>query len=370
MLKEKIKIISVVGARPNFMKVAPLHRAFKKYSDKIQHLIVHTGQHYDQNMSDVFFSDLEMPHPDYFLGVGSGSHAEQTAKVMVEFEKICIKEKPQLVIVVGDVNSTLACSITAVKLGIKVAHIEGGLRSFDREMPEEINRIATDAICDFCFLTEQSAVDNLKKENFPPDKMFLVGNTMIDSQFYALETAKKSDILQRMNLEKGEYVLVTIHRPSNVDEPSQLKDLTMILKNLSKMRKIVFPVHPRTRKNIESFGLLESVTDERLILAEPFGYIDFLALMMNCDFVLTDSGGIQEETTVLGIPCITIRPTTERPVTVESGTNVLIYPEKEKIEKALDEMLSLPRKNGVTPPLWDGKAAERIAEIIINQCLN
>lgn len=369
MVKTKKKIISVVGARPNFMKVAPLHRAFKKYPDLIEHLIVHTGQHYDKNMSDVFFRDLEMPHPDYFLGIGSGSHAEQTARVMIEFENILILEKPDMVIVVGDVNSTVACSITAIKMGVKVAHVEGGLRSFDRSMPEEINRIATDSICNFCFLTEQSAIDNLNKENFPKENMFLVGNTMIDSQFYALETAKKSDILAKMNLKQGEYVLVTIHRPSNVDEPQQLKDLAEILAELSKNRKVVFPVHPRTRKNLQSFGLTNEMNDKRIILAEPFGYIDFLALMINCDFVLTDSGGIQEETTVLGIPCITIRPTTERPVTVESGTNILIYPEKEKIRKALGEMLSGPRKQGTVPPLWDGKAAERISEIIITQLL-
>ncbi len=371
MNNNKKKIISVVGARPNFMKVAPIHRAFLKYADSVEHLIVHTGQHYDAKMSDVFFQDLEMPQPNFFLGIGSGSHAEQTARVIIEFEKVLLQTKPDLVIVVGDVNSTIACSLTAVKMGIKVAHIEGGLRSFDRTMPEEINRIATDSICDYCFLTETSAVENLMKEGFPKERMFLVGNTMIDSQYNALERASESNILANLNLSPKDYVLATIHRPSNVDEPEQLKSLIGILSDLSKQRKIVFPVHPRTKKNIENYGLLgEGVDSSRIILTEPVGYIDFLALMENSDFVLTDSGGIQEETTVLGVPCITIRPSTERPVTCELGTNVLVYPSEENIRKALEEMLTLPRKSGTIPPLWDGHTAERIADIIINKCLN
>ncbi|MFC2131769.1 non-hydrolyzing UDP-N-acetylglucosamine 2-epimerase, partial [Bacteroidota bacterium] len=246
----KKKVISVVGARPNFMKVAPIHRAFQKYNDKFEHLIVHTGQHYDETMSDAFFRDLDMPHPAYFLGVGSASHAAQTAKIMIEFEKVCIEAKPDLVIVVGDVNSTIACALTAIKLGIKVAHVEAGLRSRDRTMPEEINRIATDSICDYCFVTEQSGLDNLKNEGFDTDKIFFTGNTMIDSQVYAMPNAKGSDILDKLSLKEKEYILITLHRPSNVDNKEQLQSILEIFAEVSSQRKVVFPIHPRTRKNI------------------------------------------------------------------------------------------------------------------------
>jgi UDP-N-acetylglucosamine 2-epimerase (non-hydrolysing) len=362
-------VISVVGARPNFMKVAPIYRAFKKYENKVKHLIVHTGQHYDKTMSDAFFQDLEMPHPDYFLGVGSGSHAVQTAKIMVEFEKVCIESKPDLVLVVGDVNSTIACALTAIKLGIKVAHIESGLRSRDRSMPEEINRIATDSICDYCFVTEQSGLDNLKKEGFDSDRVFFTGNTMIDSQFYALENAKKSEILKKLNLNPKDYILITLHRPSNVDEKEQLKQILEIFNEISDKRKVVFPIHPRTRKNITEFGLDSLINNNpNLIFTEPVGYIVFLALMQNSDFVLTDSGGIQEETTALGIHCITVRTTTERPVTVELGTNKLIEPLPEQIRITIREFLEGIRPESKTSiPLWDGKAAERITEIIVNK---
>jgi UDP-N-acetylglucosamine 2-epimerase (non-hydrolysing) len=364
------KVISVVGARPNFMKVAPLDRAFKKYSDKIRHLIVHTGQHYDYSMSDAFFRDLDMPQPAYFLGVGSGSHAEQTAKIILEFEKVCLKEKPDLVIVVGDVNSTIGCVLTAVKLGIKTAHIEAGLRSFDRTMPEEINRKATDAICDWCFVTEQSAVDNLLREGFDKENIFFVGNTMIDSQYYAKSKAINAKTHEKYHLNPKEYVLVTIHRPSNVDESEQLNMLLRVLENLSTSRNVIFPVHPRTKKNIESYGIGKAlVNSSKLTLCEPLGYIDFLSLMLNSDFVITDSGGIQEETTVLGIPCITIRTTTERPSTVELGTNVLVYPDFEHISSAISNILDKPRKNGIVPPLWDGNTSERITEIIAEKLL-
>lgn len=362
------KVISVVGARPNFMKVAPIDKAFKKFPDKVEHLIVHTGQHYDERMSDAFFQDLQMPRPAYFLGVGSGSHAEQTARVMVEFEKVCLKEKPDLVVVVGDVNSTIACILTAVKLGIKTAHIEGGLRSRDRSMPEEINRMATDAICDYCFVTEQSAVDNLLKENFQADKIFFTGNVMIDSQFQALEAARKSNVASRLGLTDKKYVLITIHRPSNVDEPEQLRMLLETLAELSDHRTVVFPVHPRTTKNIAAFHLDNTIGNKKeLKFIEPLGYIDFLSLMMNSDFVVTDSGGIQEETTALGIPCITIRTTTERPSTVEIGTNILINPDRESILIEFNKLLNGVRKKGTVPKMWDGKASERIVEIIINQ---
>jgi UDP-N-acetylglucosamine 2-epimerase (non-hydrolysing) len=369
--KGKKKIISVVGARPNFMKVAPIDRALKEYRGEIKHLIVHTGQHYDKSMSDAFFKDLEMPHPAYFLGAGSGTHAEQTSKIILEFEKVCLKEKPELVLVVGDVNSTIACALTAVKLGIKVAHVEGGLRSRDRTMPEEINRIATDAISDYCFVTERSAVKNLKYEGFKSKNIFLVGNTMIDSQFYAKSKAEKSDILKKLKLDKKSYILITLHRPTNVDDKERLKDMLEIFQEISEKTKIVFPVHPRTRKNIDNFGLSGLTKgSENIILTEPLGYIDFLALMMNSDFVLTDSGGIQEETTSLGIHCLTIRTSTERPVTIERGTNLLIKPERNNILVWIKKYLNgqRPEKKGRIP-YWDGKSSERIVRIIRNKIL-
>lgn len=359
------RVISVVGARPNFMKVAPLHRAFLAYSSEIEHCICHTGQHYDPKMSDAFFNDLDMPTPRFFLGVGSGSHAEQTARVMVEFEKVCLEYKPDLVIVVGDVNSTIACSLVASKLHIPTAHVESGLRSFDRTMPEEINRIATDAICHYCFVTEQSGIENLLHDGFSEERMFFVGNTMIDSLHYALPKANESSILRDLNLESGKYVLMTIHRPSNVDSQEQLTMLLEIFATLSKERTVVFPVHPRTRKNIELFGLSSLLEQNPSIkLIDPQGYVPFLALMQNADFVMTDSGGIQEETTALGVPCLTLRTTTERPSTVELGTNILIQPNRESIESSIDAMLNQKRKEGIVPPLWDGNAAERIVSQI------
>ncbi|HYK88408.1 MAG TPA: UDP-N-acetylglucosamine 2-epimerase (non-hydrolyzing) [Acidobacteriota bacterium] len=359
------KVISVVGARPNYMKVAPVHRAFERYRDSIEHLIVHTGQHYSQSMSDAFFEDLKMPEPAEFLDVGSASHAEQTARIMVRFEKVCLERKPDLVLVAGDVNSTIACALTATKCGIRAGHIEGGLRSFDRTMPEEINRIATDAICDYCFVTEQSGLDNLKKEGFPAERAFFVGNTMIDSLHFAMPAARSCGILPKMGLCPHEYALVTLHRPSNVDEPGQLRRILEILAELSRRRIVVVPLHPRTRKNVDLFGLqsvIESAPGLRVI--DPLGYIHFLGLVLEADFVLTDSGGIQEETTALGIPCITMRTTTERPVTCEIGTNILVHPEAEKLRQAIADMMDKPRKVGRVPPLWDGRAAERIAEIL------
>ena len=355
------KVISVVGARPNFMKIAPVHRAFGKYADTVEHKIVHTGQHYDFRMSSAFFRDLQMPEPAVFMNVGSGSHAVQTAKVMVEFEKVCLNEKPDLVLVAGDVNSTVAAALTAVKLDIPVAHIEGGLRSGDRKMPEEINRIATDAICDYCFTTEPDAEENLRRENFPAEHIFEVGNTMIDSQKFAIPAADKCDILARLGLQTGKYVPITIHRPSNVDEPEQLEMLLKVLSRLSNDRKIVFPIHPRTMKNIEKFGFEHYTNDNgNIIFTEPMGYIEFLAVLKNADFVMTDSGGIQEETTALGVSCLTLRTSTERPITITMGTNELISPEYEKITSAVNRMLSGERKAGTVPPLWDGRAAERI----------
>lgn len=259
------KIISVVGARPNFMKVAPIHKAFKKYSDKITHLICHTGQHYDEKMSKVFFDDLELPHPDFYLGVGSGSHAEQTAKVMIEFEKILIQEKPDMILVVGDVNSTIACSLTAAKLHIKIVHVEAGLRSFDMEMPEEINRILTDRISDYLFVTEKSGIENLTNEGVAKEKVFFVGNVMIDSLCHYLQKADMSDIHSKLELEKGKYVLVTLHRPSNVDTKDSLEKLVHFLNTIGSERKVVFPIHPRTKNNLQKFELLGKLTQLSLI---------------------------------------------------------------------------------------------------------
>lgn len=366
-------ILSVVGARPNFMKVAPLHRVFtaSEYQGLLSHRIVHTGQHYDAAMSDAFFRDLEMPEPAYFLGVGSGTHAEQTAKVMVEFEKVCMDAKPALVLVVGDVNSTIAATLTATKLGIPVAHVEAGLRSGDRTMPEELNRIATDALSDYAFVTEQSGVDNLLRENFRQDRLYLVGNTMIDSLHFALPKARQSSILRELGVQLQEYALVTLHRPSNVDDETQLRLLVEMLMDTARSCAVVFPVHPRTKKNLERFGLLSRIESERrFILTAPQGYVHFLAMMMNARFVMTDSGGVQEETTALGVPCITLRTTTERPITCEIGTNILVPPTPDNIRRALNNALENNNtKPANVPPLWDGQAAERIATIVLQDCL-
>ena len=357
------KVISVVGARPNFMKIAPIHKAFKKYSDSIKHIICHTGQHYDQKMSKIFFEELELPNPDFYLGVGSGSHAEQTAQIMIEFEKILLKENPDLVIVVGDVNSTIACCLTAVKMKIKTAHVEAGLRSFDRDMPEEINRILTDNISDLLFVTEQSGVVNLKNEGIDSNKVFLVGNVMIDSLKYFLTKTDSKKALEIFDAEKDKYVLVTMHRPSNVDYKDQLEAIVNMLNIISGKLKVIFPIHPRTRKNLDSFGLADKIS-QNVILTDPIGYLDFISLLQNCRLAITDSGGIQEETTYLGIQCITTRTTTERPVTVESGTNHLVGANFKEAEETALYILSGKSKSGIVPDLWDGKTAERITQII------
>lgn len=361
-----MKIISVVGARPNFMKVAPIHKAVSKHNSsdnkrKIIHLICHTGQHYDEKMSKIFFEDLELPKPDFYLGVGSGSHAEQTARVMIEFEKVLLSEKPDIVLVVGDVNSTIACTLTASKLHIKTVHVEAGLRSFDRTMPEEINRLLTDAISDYLFVTEPSGLTNLVKEGVPESKVFFVGNCMIDSLIDYLPKADRSNVLSNYELQPERYVLVTLHRPSNVDNETQLKKLFEMLNKIALERKVIFPIHPRTVKNIDSFGLTGEIS-KNIILTEPIGYIDFLALIKNSELILTDSGGIQEESTYLGVQCITLRTTTERPVTVDVGTNQLLGDDLIAAEQAALAVLHGKKKNGAIPELWDGKAAERIVK--------
>jgi UDP-N-acetylglucosamine 2-epimerase (non-hydrolysing) len=357
------KIISVVGARPNFMKIAPIHRAFQKYKKVINHLICHTGQHYDEKLSKIFFDDLELPEPDFYLGVGSGSHAEQTGTTMIEFEKVLLKENPDLIIVVGDVNSTIACSLTAVKLHIPTVHVEAGLRSFDRKMPEEINRILTDTIADYLFVTEQSGLVNLKNEGISEEKVYFVGNVMIDSLIHFLPKATTSKILDQLQIEPKNYVLATLHRPSNVDEKDNLSSLVNLLNNISLKRKVIFPIHPRTKNKLDLFGILSSLNPD-VILTDPIGYLDFIKLIKNCGLILTDSGGIQEESTYLGIQCITIRTTTERPVTVEMGTNHLAGDDYVKAEQIVIEVLNGKIKQGKIPEKWDGKTSERITEII------
>jgi UDP-N-acetylglucosamine 2-epimerase (non-hydrolysing) len=366
-----MKIISVVGARPNFMKVAPIHKAFEELKKKnkelkIDHLICHTGQHYDEKMSEIFFDELELPKPDFYLGVGSGTHAEQTAKVMIEFEKVLINEKPDLIIVVGDVNSTAACSIVAVKMGIKIAHVEAGLRSCDRTMPEEINRLLTDQIADYLFVTEKSGIENLKREGVSDNKIFFVGNVMIDSLVHYLPKSEKSNIRSELNIDTEKFVLITLHRPANVDSRDFLKELVSFLNDLAARRPIIFPIHPRTSKNLKKYNIAHLLS-KNVHLTEPIGYIDFLCLTKNAELIITDSGGIQEESTYLGVQCITVRDNTERPITVEVGTNQLIGTDLGKVKRTALEVLEGKTKNGSIPELWDGHAAERIAAVLIDK---
>ncbi len=364
-----LKILNVVGARPNFMKMAPIIKAMNRYPDQIEHLLVHTGQHYDEQMSRAFFDDLGMPRPDIDLGVGSGSHAEQTGQVMVKFEQVCLQEKPDLVMVVGDVNSTMACTITAKKLGIRVAHVEAGLRSRDMTMPEEINRLCTDVLCDYLFTTDPGADENLRAEGVAAEKIIFVGNVMIDTLLQHKAMAEKLTTGRDMGLAAGQYAVLTLHRPSNVDDKETLNGIFEALISIAEQLPIVFPIHPRTRKMMDAFGLahyLEPREDgEGLLVTEPLGYLDFLHLIMNARMVLTDSGGLQEETTVLGVPCITLRHNTERPITVEQGTNVVIGNDKHRILAAANDVLEGRAVGGRVPEKWDGKTAERIVEWLI-----
>lgn len=363
-----IKILNIVGARPNFMKVAPLHRAFEQHP-AIDSKIVHTGQHFDAKMSDVFFEQLQMPKPHYFLGVGGGSHTEVTAKTMLEFEKVILAEQPDLVLVVGDVNATLACTLVAIKSHIPVAHVEAGLRSGDRAMPEELNRILTDSVANYLFITEQSGIDNLKNEGVPDEKVFFVGNVMIDSLVHYLEKARQTTILAELQLQKDEYVVVTMHRPANVDTQDGLEAILSIIEDTTRYKKVVLPIHPRTANNLKKFGLMEKLESIKgLVLTEPQGYLEFLQLMQNASVIITDSGGIQEETTFLQVPCLTFRDTTERPVTVEIGTNQLLADlNPQTVHEKLTEILEGKTKKGQIPPLWDGHTSERIATILVEQ---
>ena len=357
-----MKVAMVVGARPNFMKAAPLMREFARRGG-IEARLVHTGQHYDKNMSKIFFEDLELPEPDIYLGVGSGSHAEQTARVMVEFEKIVLADRPDLIIVVGDVNSTIACSITGSKLWIPVAHVEAGLRSFDLAMPEEINRMVTDILSRFCFTTSPEAEINLKREGVGEERIFFVGNIMIDSLLHFIDRAGGTEILENLGLAPKEYMLVTLHRPSNVDDPDELRELFVMFSRLAERMPVVFPIHPRTKKMLDSADP-PIVLSDRLMLIEPVGYLDFIGMMRSAGIVVTDSGGIQEETTVLGVPCVTVRENTERPITIELGTNILAGTDPEKVEAAVTDLIDRGIGEHSLPPLWDGKTAGRIADVL------
>ena len=412
-----MKIMTVVGARPNFMKAAPIIAAIRQHNncvswnrngessngerDTVHHMLVHTGQHYDQRMSDSFFRDLELPQPDVYLGVGSGSHAGQTAEIMRKFEEVLFLEKPDVLLVVGDVNSTLACALVAAKISFdasgtrpRIVHVEAGLRSFDRTMPEEINRILTDQLSDLLFVTEESALRNLESEGIASQKVHFVGNTMIDSLLAFKDKAETSTILDILGLRNGctgnghgsqvsPYALLTLHRPANVDTRGALLEILEGLEGLAKEHVVIFPSHPRTQKRIKEFGIEQYFVSSRaaddhdgattpngmaaIRMIEPLGYLDFLCLMKHARLVVTDSGGIQEETTCLNIPCVTVRENTERPVTVESGTNMLAGVRKDDIRRAVQRQLETTFEN-ICPQNWDGKAASRIVEILVAKC--
>jgi len=360
-------IFIIGGARPNFMKIAPLINEFKRR--KIVFKFIHTGQHYDYNMSKIFLDNLGIPKPDYFLNVGSGTHAVQTAKIMIEFDKVILNEKPRLVIVVGDVNSTIACALVAKKRSIEVAHIEAGLRSFDDKMPEEINRKLTDQISDYLFITERSGILNLQNEGIDSSKIFFVGNVMIDNLINNLEEARNKNYYKNLGLLNDPYGIVTIHRPSNVDDKKDLENVIQILNFIQSRIKIVFPIHPRTRKSLIKFNLENELSKPNIIITEPLGYLEFLNLIINSKFVLTDSGGIQEEASYLKIPILTLRNNTERPVTIEEGTNTLLGNDILKLKEYLNEILSDTYKKGKEIEMWDGKTSQRITNIIIDKVL-
>ena len=380
-----MKAILVCGARPNFMKIAPLLRAIDKHNaasqgNTIEPTLVHTGQHYDYEMSQAFFQDLELPKPDIYLGVGSGTHAEQTGKVMIELEKVLLSEKPDLVVVVGDVNSTLAAAIAAVKLNTSVAHVEAGLRSYDRAMPEEINRLLTDQISDYLFTPSPDANENLKKEGVPKEKIFLVGNVMVDSLLFNKDKADQSTILSRLKLAEKGYALLTLHRPGNVDEKHSLTNIMGAITEISGRIPVVFPAHPRTQKKLREFGVNVPATvitnldeldkhsrfNERLLIIPPLGYLDFLKLEMYARLVMTDSGGIQEETTVLSVPCLTLRDTTERPITITQGTNTIVGSNRGKIVQEVSRVLACESQSLPQIDLWDGMTARRIVAVLAN----
>ena len=360
-----LKIMNFVGARPNLPKISPLIREMRRYRE-IEPILVHTGQHYDENLSDIFFRQMGIPAPDVNLEVGSGSHSAQTAEVLKRVEPVLLQYKPDVVLVVGDVNSTIAVSLAATKLGIPVAHVEAGLRSFDRTMPEEINRILTDAIADFLFVTEEEAIDHLLKEGRPRSSIHFVGNVMIDSLRHFLPTAQQSRIGCDLGLVQGEswkrFAVLTLHRPSNVDDIRKLRELLGAIDRIAEELPVIFPVHPRTEQRLAEADISHHA---QLRLISPVGYLDFLCLLSKAALVLTDSGGIQEETTALGVPCLTLRANTERPVTITQGTNLLVGTDPVKIANATHNILQGRSKAGRLPPLWDGKAAERIVNVLL-----
>lgn len=360
-----LRIINVVGARPNFMKIAPVIDEMRRRSTRIDSLLVHTGQHYDEAMSASFFEDLQIPPPDINLEAGSGSHSEQTARVMIAFEQVLLNHSADWVVVVGDVNSTMAASIVASKLLVRVAHVEAGLRSHDRTMPEEINRVVTDALANLLLTPTRDAGENLRREGVAPEKIRFVGNVMIDTLYRNLERARESRVLERLDLNPGQFCAMTLHRPSNVDDRDTLSGILDALEVIGRRLPIVFPVHPRTRDRLQNFGLSERVRKQSsLVLIDPLGYSDFLQLYSNSRLVLTDSGGIQEETTVLGIPCLTLRQNTERPITVTEGTNRVVGNDPEVITREALEALERPVRPASAPELWDGHAALRIVDAI------
>ena len=366
MMKEKNKVLCVVGARPNFMKIAPIMAALK-HSDTLKPFLVHTGQHYDAAMKHAFFDQLGIPEPDIDLGVGSGSHAVQTAEIMRQFETVLDTENPAIVLVVADVNSTIACALVATKKDIPVVHVESGLRSYDRKMPEEINRVLTDQISDLLFTTERDAEPNLLREGIDLERIHFVGNVMIDTLQAQLEKKISAELTFKNTqanaiFQSGAYGLLTLHRPSNVDNPQILKSLLTVLAEISEQLPLVFPIHPRTAAKIKDAGLSSFLNPQRVLALPPQGYLEMLGLMSEARMVLTDSGGIQEETTSLGVPCITLRENTERPITVEQGTNTIVGTDPSRIRAAFDDVMQNGGKAGRVPELWDGKAAQRIVE--------
>ncbi len=358
-----MKILSVVGARPNFMKIAPIMRAFGAAPGNVEQTLVHTGQHFDEKMSAVFFRELELPQPDEYLGVSGGTHAAQTARIMLEFEPVLDRHRPDWLVVVGDVNSTLACSLVASKKGVPIAHVEAGLRSRDNSMPEEINRKVTDAISDFLLTPSPDADQNLLAEGVQPDRIRCVGNVMIDSLIAALPKVERSRVLETKGLHENGYVLATLHRPSNVDCPEMLEELVDALNQISGSLPVVFPVHPRTRARLQAGNVAIA---EQVKLIDPLGYFDFMRLMRSAAVVITDSGGVQEETTYFGVTCLTVRPNTERPITIDQGTNRLVQPGKATLLAAWDDVRADPPAKRC-PELWDGKAAERIVSALLNR---
>ncbi|TWU05969.1 non-hydrolyzing UDP-N-acetylglucosamine 2-epimerase [Stieleria varia] len=361
MLRNRLKFLFVVGARPNFMKVAPIMRAVDACDPAIKQVLVHTGQHYDPMMSDVFFDELRLPKPDEHLGISGGTQAQQTARIMLAFEPVLMNHQPDWLIVVGDVTSTLACALTAAKLEIPIAHVEAGLRSGDRSMPEEINRIVVDSIADLLLTPSSDADTNLINESVPRNKIKCVGNVMIDSLVESLPILSEQTIVRDLGLTAEEYVLATLHRPGNVDDPSMLGELIDALGQIAADIPVVFPVHPRTRRRLNELGI---VPDPKIQMLEPRGYFEFMALVQSAATVITDSGGIQEETTYLGVPCLTVRPNTERPITITEGTNRLVKPGRESLLDAWQDLQATPPQKQC-PALWDGQASQRIAQALL-----